>query len=138
MFDIQSRSPPYPYHTRVRPIRHNRPVQRRRKPMRLLIYLLLGLCWLGCAGATSGTNQLTSEDVVTVEGQVTVRGNTPFTAIMLETDQRNLYVLVLGEAERRALQHTLPARFRITGAVYADDWNGRTYAHLRPIVLERL
>ncbi len=106
--------------------------------MRMVLCLLLGLCWLGCAGTTSGTNQLTSDDVITVEGQVTVRGNTPFTAIMLETDQRNLYVLVMGEAQRQALQPTLPGRFRITGAVYADDWNGRAYAHLRPIVMERL
>ena len=106
--------------------------------MRRVLCLLLGLCWLGCAGTTSGTNQLTSDDVITVEGQVTVRGNTPFTAIMLATDQRNLYVLAMGEAQRQALQPTLPGRFRITGAVYADHWNGRPYAHLRPIVMERL
>ena len=106
--------------------------------MRMLLCLLLGLSWLGCAGTTSGTNQLTSDDVITVEGQVSVRGNTPFTALMLETAQRNLYVLVMSEAKRKALQPTLPGRFRITGAVYADDWNGRPYAHLRPIVMERL
>ena len=106
--------------------------------MRILFCLMLGLCWLGCAGATSGTNQLTSEEVITVEGQITVRGNTPFTALLLETDHRNLYVLVMGEAERQALQPTLPARFRITGAVYADHWNGKTYTHLRPIAMERL
>ena len=105
--------------------------------MRILLYVLLGLGWLGCAGA-SGTNQLTSDDVITVEGQVTVRGNVPFTALMLETDQHNLYLLVLGEAERQSLDATLPARFRITGAVYVDDWNGRPYTHLRPIAMERL
>lgn len=97
--------------------------------------MLLGVCWLGCA---SGTAQLTSEDVITVEGQVTLRGNTPFTALMLETDQHNLYVLVMGEAQRQALESTLPARFRITGAIYADDWNGQRFTHLRPIALERL
>lgn len=106
--------------------------------MRILFCLFLGLCWLGCGGGASGANQLTSEDVITIEGQITVRGNTPFTALMLETDQRNFYVVVLNEAQRQTLQPTLPARFRITGAVYADDWNGQRFAHLRPIAMERL
>ena len=106
--------------------------------MRTFLCLMLGLCGLGCAGAPSGTTPLTSQEVITVEGQITVRGNTPFTALVLETDQRNLYVLVMGEAQRQALQPTLPAHFRITGAVYADHWNGKTYTHLRPIAMERL
>ena len=106
--------------------------------MRIFFYLMLGLCGLGCAGTPSGTTPLTSQEVITVEGPITVRGNTPFTALLLETDQRNLYVLVIGEAQRQALQPTLPAHFRITGTVYADHWNGKTYTHLRPIAMERL
>ena len=67
-----------------------------------------------------------------------MRGHTPFSAVMIETDQRNLYVLALDPDERTALEPTLPARFRITGILYADDWNGLPYAHLNPTSMERL
>ena len=104
--------------------------------MKSLLLVLLGLCWLGCAGTAPSTDQ--PLDVITVEGRASVRGNTPFTAVMLETDQRNLYVLVLDDADRQTLERELPARLRITGVLYVDDWNGVPYAHLRPTSLEQL
>ena len=105
--------------------------------MKSLLLLLLGLCWLGCAGTDAPSDQARALDVITVEGQASVRGNTPFTAVMLETDQRNLYVLALDEADRHTLERELPARLRITGVLYLGDWNGLPYAHLRPTSVER-
>ena len=106
--------------------------------MKSLPLLLLSLCWLGCSGPNAPSDQARAVDVITVEGQVSVRGNTPFTVVMLETDQRNLYVLALDENERRTLEPGLPARYRITGLLYADTWNGQPYAHLNPTAMERL
>ena len=106
--------------------------------MKTLLLVLLGLCWLGCAGTAPSTNQTHAIDVITVEGRASVRGNTPFTAVMLETDQRNLYVLALDDADRQTLENDLPARLRITGVLYVDDWNGVPYAHLRPTSVERI
>ena len=105
--------------------------------MKSLLLLFLCVGWLGCAGAGAPSNSQ-AVDTITVEGQVSVRGNTPFTVVMLETDQRLFYVLALDEAERRTLEGGLPARFRVTGALYADDWNGRPFAHLKPRSMERL
>ena len=106
--------------------------------MKSLLLVFLGVCWLGCAGTAPSSDQARALDVITVEGQASVRGNTPFTAVMLETNQRNLYVLALNDADRQALERDLPARLRITGILYVDDWNGVPYAHLRPTAMERL
>lgn len=106
--------------------------------MKSLLLVLLSLGWLGCAGAAGTASQATPSDVITVEGQATVRGNTPFTGIMLETGQRNTYVLVFDEDEKRTVQADLPARLRVTGVLYVDDWNGMPYAHLRVTAMERL
>lgn len=106
--------------------------------MKSLLLLLLGLCWLGCSGPNAAPGEARTADVITVEGQLSVRGNTPFTAVLLETDQRNLYVLALDDADRRALEPGLPARYRITGVLYANTWNGHPYAHLKPTTMEKL
>ena len=60
---------------------------------------------------------------------VTARGNEPFSAYVLETDDRNYYVLNLEEADRQG--YTTPARIRATGTVYVNDWMGRPFTHLR-------
>ena len=104
--------------------------------MRSLLLLLLSLCWLSCSGAAS--DRARAADVITVEGQVTVRGNTPLTVVMLETDQQNLYILALDDAERRVLEPNLPTYYRITGRLFADTWNGRLFAHLSPTSMEKL
>ncbi len=103
--------------------------------MRILLVLLPALCWLGCAGPAPSH---TAHNVLTVEGRVSVRGHTPFTGVLLETDQRNFYVLALDEAARRDLVPELPARYRVTGLLYGADWNGIRYAHLRPTKMEPL
>ena len=105
--------------------------------MKSLLLVLLSVCWLGCSGP-AGTATPTRSDVITVEGRASVRGNTPFTGIMLETNQRNTYVLVFDDAEGRALEADLPARLRVTGDLYVAEWNGMSYAHLRVTTMERL
>jgi len=67
------------------------------------------------------------ESFVTVEGVVTIRGNEPFTATVLQTQNRNEYILKLAPDERGRL--ITPARFRARGCWYLDGWNGRNYAY---------
>ncbi len=110
--------------------------------MRFSLLLLPALMWLSCAGPARTTDPAAStpralENVITVEGRVSVRGHEPFSAVLLETDQRNFYVLALEEAARQAFQRDLPARYRITGVLYGADWDGMRYAHLRPLKMER-
>lgn len=70
-----------------------------------------------------------SADTVTVEGTVTMRGNEPFAVPVLETDDRALYVLIFEERDASPLR--TPRRYRITGELYRDLWQGRPFAHLR-------
>lgn len=95
-----------------------------------LVLVLLSCMAPGCA------TQPPTVEVVTVEGTVTVRGNEPFAAYILETESRNTYVLNFGDAGAGALQ--TPARLRVTGTPYKADWNGRPYAHLRIEKWERI
>ena len=91
----------------------------------ILNILILAVClqlFSGCAGS-----DLYSE-FMTVEGQISVRGNEPFTAVILYTAARNYYVLKLKEEDRREL--LTPATYRVTGELYLGQWNGRNFAHL--------
>ena len=121
---------------------------------RLLVFpLVFVLAGLGCQPSQQGA---LAPDSLTVEGAVSWRGNMPSvaytdepapqeeadtlapdelsprmtSALMLETDEGLLYVLALSE-EEAALQQAAPGVFRVTGELYADTWNGKTYAHLR-------
>lgn len=67
-------------------------------------------------------------DVVTVEGMVAARGHEPFVRYVLETSEGNLYALRIPEEDRAQFQ--TPARLRVTGRLYADDWEGRPFAHI--------
>lgn len=67
-------------------------------------------------------------DRITIEGMVSVRGNEPFTAVMLESEGHNLYVLRLEPADRAAL--LTPQRYRVTGILSVDEWNGVRLAFL--------
>jgi hypothetical protein len=109
--------------------------------------LLLGcLCWPGCGGTartaeTAGAARAAARgdvDLITVEGRVTLRGPRAENVVMLETDQHNLYILVLEEVDGRALRANLPGRFRITGSLFLNEWDGKTFTHLRPVSLECL
>lgn len=111
--------------------------------MHIFLLLFLLLFGFGCASNTTvtqtpGASRYTMYDEITVEGEVSVRGHEPFTAIMLETNQNNVYVLKLDEEMQQQLPSRLPARYRITGILTADTWQGRTYAHLQPTSLEPL
>jgi hypothetical protein len=86
---------------------------------------------IACAGP-----QTVAEAPITVEGVVTVRGNEPFTGLWLDTDARTHYVLVLDPAERAGLAN--PARYRVSGHVYRDDWNGMSMAHLDVFEMSRI
>lgn len=94
--------------------------------MRRIASLLFIILLAGC----SASSQMATP-TLTLEGAVSLRGNTPFTALMLETDQRNQYVLEMTEAQREALEQASPAYVRMTGTVYKDSWNGMPWAHLR-------
>ncbi len=87
---------------------------------------LLVVAALGAAGC-SGSRAV--PDRIAVVGDVSSRGQEPFTVQMLETDQQNLYILVLDEGQRRS--YVTPARVHVTGIVYVDEWAGRPYTHLR-------
>lgn len=89
----------------------------------LLLLLLVDAC---------ATTQPTSMDAVRVEGTVTVRGNEPFTELVLQTPERNYYVLKFGSQEERSqMQNAAPASFAVSGDVYRDVWGSRAFAHLR-------
>ncbi len=82
----------------------------------------------GCAASRPAENE------ITVMGDVTARGQVPFVVQVLETDDRNAYVLVMDEAQRA--RYVNPARLRVTGVVYVAAWNGRPFTHLRVTRLE--
>lgn len=86
------------------------------------------------AGSSSGCSAQAPlvRDVVIAEGLVSVRGAEPFTELVLETTDRNYYVLKFASPEERAaVQDASPAFFRVEGDVYRGEWNGRAFAHLR-------
>lgn len=83
---------------------------------------------MSLAGCASDRPLEEAGDIITVVGTVTVRGNTPFEAMILETEDHNLYVLELDSGRRRALM--TPARLTVRGRLYLADWNGAPFAHL--------
>ena len=90
---------------------------------------IVAVLWLvGVIGAGCSMPQQAYQDVVTVEGMVTARGNEPFVRYVLETLGGNLYALRIPEDRRSDFQ--TPARLRVTGRLYVDDWDGRPFAHL--------
>lgn len=90
--------------------------------------LVAVFCGLMLAAVRCASSSSIAGEIV-VEGEVTARGQEPFVVQVLETDDRNAYVLVLDEAQRR--QYTNPARIRVAGVVYVAEWNGRPFTHLR-------
>jgi hypothetical protein len=65
---------------------------------------------------------------MTVEGTISVQGNEPFTAVILQTSERNYYVLSLSPEMRARL--SAPTIRKVTGYLYLDQWNGKDFAHL--------
>ena len=79
--------------------------------------------------SSCATDRVTSADTITVEGMVTVRGNEPFEAYILETPDRNTYVLAFSNTEEIPTPET-PARLRVTGRLYLVEWEGQSCAHI--------
>ena len=106
--------------------------------MRKAVLMLLAVLFTATACTASRSE---NSDTLTVEGWVTARGHEPFVELVLRTDDRNEYVLSLEElpaASRDSLRERNPGRYRVTGELYKDDWNGRPYAHLRVTSWERV
>jgi hypothetical protein len=80
------------------------------------------------AGCSVGA-VLPASDVITVTGDITVRGNEPFTEVVLITQENNWYVLDLTRDQRAALM--TPARARVTGILRLGEWNGRPFTRLK-------
>jgi len=90
-----------------------------------LALILTASLALGCGAS----ERVADADVITVEGRITARGNTPFQAHMIETDDRNIYVLAYPDDADHA--YTRSHRYRVVGELYKSDWNGVAMAHLR-------
>lgn len=99
--------------------------------IRFDISLLIALCLIGGGCASQG---ILSSNTITVEGQVSARGNEPFSALILETDDRNLYVLVFEAGSGETLQRS--GRYRVKGSLFLREWNGRPFAHLQVVAWE--
>lgn len=82
--------------------------------------------------AACTTSRPLPDELVTVEGVVTVRGNEPFAAYVLETDENNRYVLQV-DGERMP---DTPASLRVTGRLYRGSWDGRPFAFIEVHDLE--
>lgn len=89
------------------------------------LMLLVGAC---------ATTPKTPADVITVTGDITVRGNVPFTEVVLITDDNNWYLLELTAEQRDGLM--TPARAQVTGPIHLGEWNGRPFTRLRVIELQ--
>lgn len=91
------------------------------------INFVMLLLLVGCTAPRAA-----QQDTITVSGIVTVRGNEPFTELVLQTEDRNYYVLKFSNPEERGqVQNMSPASLEITGDVYRDIWGSRAFAHLR-------
>lgn len=75
-------------------------------------------------------------DLAEVQGTVTVRGNEPFTAVMLQTMEDNWYILDLTPEQRSGLVN--PSVQRVRGQIFLGDWNGRPFTHLKVVEIERV
>lgn len=83
------------------------------------------------ASACSGPSDQPVE-IVTVEGEVTARGQEPFAEYVLETEGGSLYVINFGGEPIQT-----PARLRVTGRLYTALWDGRPFAHVEAAEWER-
>ena len=87
---------------------------------KLAVFLLL-VAVVGCTGAA-----VEPVSRLTVTGQVRIVGNTPFQMPVLTTADNNSYVLIADDDVAIADLQT----YRVTGRLYAAEWNGTRRAHL--------
>lgn len=89
------------------------------------IYFCLLLLFISACGSPKMQN---TADVFSVEGEIRWVGNEPFAKLLLTTDERNSYVLVFDDV---AAPTADLGRYRVTGRLYAADWNGARRAHIQ-------
>ena len=94
----------------------------------VLILLAVVLLSASCASTPYRVQPMVAQ------GTITVRGNVPFTAVILQTTSRNHYILTLSPEMRARL--ITPIIRKVTGYLYLDQWNGRDFAHLDVISIE--
>ncbi|MFT4605771.1 MAG: hypothetical protein ACI9W4_002515 [Rhodothermales bacterium] len=97
----------------------------------LLLSAVTLLMQTGCSSSRTAEKDLTE-----VQGTVTVRGNEPFTAVMLQTIEDNWYILDLTPEQRSGLVN--PSVQRVRGRVSLGDWNGQPFTHLKVVEIERV
>lgn len=107
--------------------------ERYSESVRGLSRIVVVICFAGTLLVAAGgciTSRPAADDTVTVEGVVTVRGNEPFTAYMLETAEGNLYILELQESFPADL--VTPTRLSVSGRMAEGEWSGApsSYAHI--------
>lgn len=100
-----------------------------RRPNQAGRHLVLLFVLAMVAGACATGSSIPAVDVITVTGDITVRGNEPFTEVVLITDDSNWYLLDLTREQRDDL--LTPARATITGPISLGEWNGRPFTRLR-------
>ena len=93
------------------------------------VFFACAACVLATCLVSCTTDRVSDTDIITVEGMVTVRGNEPFAAYVLETSDRNTYVLTFPEVAETPAPET-PARLQVTGRLYLGEWEGHSYAHI--------
>ena len=101
-----------------------------------MFFGVLVLIVSACASGSSTTEQGLATQTLVVEGMITVRGNEPFTAVILQTANRNHYLLKMSSEMRN--KFLTPAFRRVTGRLYLGQWNGRDYAHLEVYQMEEI
>lgn len=92
-------------------------------PSALTIFGLLLLLVGGCASVPQ-----IEEERISVIGEVTVRGQQPFSEYVLVTEEGNFYVLDFPDESAESV--STPARLEVTGRLHRDVWEGRPYAHI--------
>lgn len=89
----------------------------------LLAVLLIG-AMVGCVSVAP-----TAQNQITVEGRAVAMGNVPFAKLILETSDRNSYLLEMSREMRDSLM--TPAQIRVTGSLSVGAWNGRPFAQIQ-------
>lgn len=106
----------------------NSGIQHMRSFIRTILISGLFVTSLLAVGGCAETSSITTHDVITVTGNITVRGNVPFTEVVLITDDNNWYLLELSPEQRQAL--LTPARATVMGRIRLGEWNGRPYTRM--------
>ena len=118
-------------------IMHISPISTSKRANTRAFGVLLGIMILATVVAGCGTVQNAKSDaIITVSGRAVVMGNVPFTALILETKDRNSYILKMDDAMRDSLM--TPAQIEVQGELYLGQWNGKPFAHIRVSDLKRI